>query len=511
MTFVTLGTQNFPFNRLLELVDRLVAEGVLQGEVFAQTGCSTYVPRHFAHVDFLAPADYNRHIAESDLVIAHAGVGTIMSCLSRHKKLIVVPRTEKHGEHVDDHQFEIAEEFARKGCLLAAETYDALREAVLAIPAADLQPYEKGSNRIEEKIDRFLQGQQCRVLMIGSDLSVKGGIVSVLKNYLSCDGWRTADISFVPTHVEGSPWKKIRFFLGGLKKIRRLLNTGAFRIVHIHVSERGSFTRKAIVLSLAKRKGCSVILHHHGAEFLEFYEQSSAKKKAWIRRIMEQADLNLVLSRRLVPIYSHLAPASQAECLYNVVAAPAQNQYSPDAREFTMLGRLSERKGTFALLDTIKFLDSRLAPDIRFNLCGDGDIDLVRERIEALQIGHRIAHLGWVDGKTKDEILRRTMAHVLFSNNEGLPMSILETMGRGIVNVSTRIAAIPEVITDGETGFLVEAGDCESLAQVLLRISSDTSLRRRISDNSFAYIAEELSLEAGIARLERIYQSLSNK
>ena len=510
MTFVTLGTQNFPFNRLLELIDRLVAEGVLRGEVFAQTGCSTYVPRHFAHVDFLPPDEYNRYIAQSELVIAHAGVGTIMSCLSRHKKLIVVPRTEKHGEHVDDHQFEIAEEFARKGYLLSANDYDDLKAAVLAIPTAPLLPYQKGSNTIEEKIDAFLRGQQCRVLMVGSDLSVKGGIVSVLKNYLSYDSWKTADITFVPTHVEGAAPKKLWFFLKSLGKIRRLLSAGAFRIVHIHVSERGSFTRKAIVLSLAKRRGCKVILHHHGAEFLDFYDHASAKKKAWIRRTMEQADLNLVLSRRLVPIYSRLAPDAEVACLYNVVPVPAQNQYDPDAREFTMLGRLSERKGTFALLETIRQLDSRLAPDIRLNLCGDGDIDLVRERIEALKIGHRIGHLGWVDGKTKDEILRRTMAHVLFSNNEGLPMAILETMGRGIVNVSTRIAAIPEVIIDGETGFLVEPGDCDALAEVLLRLSRDPALRRRISDNSFAYLTRELSLEAGIDRLEQRYRSLLN-
>ena len=508
MTFVTLGTQDFPFNRLLELVDRLVEEGVLQGEVFAQVGHSTYIPRNYSHVDFLNPADYSRRIGEADLIIAHAGVGTIMSCLSSRKKLIVVPRAKAHGEHVDDHQFEIAEEFAQKGYLLTAESYDALKSAVLSIPSMPLRLYEKGSNSIESKIDRFLQGRQHRVLMIGSDLSVKGGIVSVLKNYLSYEDWKEADISFVPTHVEGCPWKKIGFFLRSLGKIKRLLNTGAFDLVHIHVSERGSFTRKSIILRMAKKKHCKVILHHHGAEFLDFYQGSSDKKKQKIRRIMREADLNLVLSRRLVPIYRDISPAARVACLYNVVRTPGENQYAPEAREFTMLGRLAERKGTFALLETIQTIDKVLARDVKFNLCGDGDIDLVRERIEALQIEHRIGHLGWVDGKTKDEILGRTMAHVLFSYNEGLPMAILETMGRGIVNISTRVAAIPEVIMDGETGFLVEPGDKESLAKVLIRVSEDADLRKRISDNSFEYIVKEFSLEVGLRRVEQIYLEL---
>ena len=174
-----------------------------------------------------------------------------------------------------------------------------------------------------------------------------------------------------------------------------------------------------------------------------------------------------------------------------------------------MLGRLEERKGTFALLETLKAIDHDLAPDILFNLCGDGDIGKVRARIEELQLGHRIGHLGWAEGKTKDDTLDRTMAHVLFSNNEGLPMSILETMGRGIVNIATNIAAIPEVITDRVTGFLVEAGDKEKLADALLEVSRCDSLRNTVSENSFRYISEHFSIESGAHRLEQIYSRLS--
>lgn len=508
MTFITLGTQNFPFNRLLELVDRLVAEGVIKGEVFAQAGYSSYVPKHYSCVDFLGPDDYNRYITQADVIIAHAGVGTIMNCLSNRKKLIVVPRAKAYNEHVDDHQFEIAEEFTQKGYLLMAENYDELKAAVLAIPTVSIRKYEKGIHTVESKIDRFLHNRQHRVLMIGSDLSVKGGIVSVLKNYLGYDGWKDADISFVPTHIEGTPWKKVWFFLKALRKIKILLNTQVFDVVHIHISERGSFTRKSMILRMAKRKHCKVILHHHGAEFLDFYQASSTGKKKRISGIMAEADLNLVLSRRLIPIYKDISPDAQVACLYNVVRTPQSNQYSLDAREFTMLGRLAERKGTFALLETIKKIDSILDRGVTFNLCGDGDIERVKDRIRELQIEHRIGHLGWAEGKAKEEILQRTMAHVLFSYNEGLPMAILETMGCGIVNIATAVAAIPEVIADGETGFLVEPGDTDKLGQVLIKVSNDASLRRRISENAFACIAKDFSLAAGISKLEQMYRRL---
>jgi glycosyltransferase involved in cell wall biosynthesis len=90
-------------------------------------------------------------------------------------------------------------------------------------------------------------------------------------------------------------------------------------------------------------------------------------------------------------------------------------------------------------------------------------------------------------------------------------MAILETMGRGIVNISTSIAAIPEVITQGETGFLVEPGDREALGRILLRVSREPDLRRRISDNAFQRIRRDHSLESGVRLLEQIYFRLNGQ
>ena len=508
MIFLTLGTQDFQFNRLLEMVDRLVSEGVIRNQVLAQSGCSSHTPSHYRSVDFLDSEAFARHIREADFVIAHAGVGTIMNCIRSGKKLIVVPRDAQYKEHVDNHQYEIAEEFAAGGYLLCAKTYDELKSAVLGIHDFSPLPYQKGHNTIESKIRRFLDGTQRRVLMVGSDLSVKGGMVSVVRNLLSDGLWQHTELSYVPTHIEGSTLQKIRFFSKALVTLRRMLRTGAFQAVHIHVSERGSFTRKAMVLRLAKRYGCKVILHHHGAEFLDFYRNSSPGKQKKSSRILGEADVNLVLSRLLIPIYKEISPLAQVECLYNTVRPPKENRYSLSSRDITMLGRLEQRKGTFDLLEVIRKIDGTLDADIKFHLCGDGDLDRVREKISELQIAHRIGHLGWVEGHTKAQILDRTMAHVLFSYNEGLPMSILETMGCGIVNVATRVAAIPEVITDGVNGFLVEPGDRDGLARILVELSRSDSLRRQISDNAFACIAGEFSLESGIQKLEQLYERL---
>lgn len=509
MIFVTLGTQKFQFDRLLKTVDHLVQEGAIQEEVFAQTGFSTYKPKHFKAERFLNSSEFQNRISQADIIISHAGVGTIMQCLKMRKKIIVFPRDSQYKEHVDRHQFEIARYFAQKKYLLCAENAGELRECILKINNVLLRKYEQSENKIMGIIDSYLnEKKKIKVLMVGSDLSVKGGIVSVLKNYLGYKGWKNSDISFVATHIEGSAKTKIVFFLKGLLKVHQRLKKDSIDIVHIHVSERGSFIRKAFVLKLAKLHRCKVILHHHGAEFEDYYNQAKPWLKRYISNVLEAADVNIVLSERVISVIRNINPKANVEVLYNAVHVKEENQYQWSARDFTMLGRLEERKGTFDFLETIHAIDAKLFEDIKINLCGDGDLDKVKKAIKKLGLEHRIRHLGWIDDSQKQEIMQRTMCHVLFSYNEGLPMAILETMAFGIVNVSTNIASIPEVILDGETGFLLEPGDKQGLARILLEISTNGVLRKEISEKSHRFILKNFSLERSIECLEEIYEQL---
>ncbi len=509
MIFVTVGTQKYQFDRLLKMLDQLIEEGVIKGEIFAQTGFSTYLPKHYESKPFLSQNEFENEIQYAEIIISHAGVGAIMHCLKKEKKLIIVPRNPKYKEHIDGHQFEIAKAFSEKEYLLCAEDVKELRKAMQKIQTVDLKKYEVQESAIVDIIENYLTGFVNRnVLMVGSDLSVKGGIVTVIKNYLNCTMWKKTKLTFVATHKDGSAQEKCSFFLQGLRKIKNLIRKEKIQIVHIHVSERGSFIRKSIVLKIAKRLGCKVILHHHGAEFEHYYQEANKHLKKYIAKILTKADKNIVLSKSAVSLIRGIAPKAKIEVLYNAVLVPKKNPYQLTARDFTMLGRLAERKGTYELLETIQMIDEKLPKDIRFHLCGDGDLEKVKNRIKELGIEHRIGHIGWVDGKKKQEILQKTMCHVLFSYNEGLPMAILETMALGIVNVSTNVAAIPEVIRNRETGFLVKPRDKETLGKILLEISENEELRKEISEKSHEFMQKKFSLEKTVQDLEGIYERI---
>ena len=120
-----------------------------------------------------------------------------------------------------------------------------------------------------------------------------------------------------------------------------------------------------------------------------------------------------------------------------------------------------------------------------------------------------VSHIGWINAEDKEDFFSRTMINILPSYHEGLPMTILETMAYGIPNISTNIASIPEVIKNGENGYLIEPGDIESLKKYILLLISNKKKRTEISCEAKKTIDENFSIDKHINNLKKIYKSWS--
>jgi len=118
--FVTLGLDRKPFTRLLELIDEAVEVNLLSRESLVQRGHTPFFTTNFRIVDFLPFTEMLQAITEADLVITHAGVGSVLLCLNAGRIPLVMPREGKRGEHVDNHQIEFAEVMAGSGKARAA-------------------------------------------------------------------------------------------------------------------------------------------------------------------------------------------------------------------------------------------------------------------------------------------------------------------------------------------------------------------------------------------------------
>ena len=128
--FISVGTHPQQFNRLLQELDKLAGQGKISAEIFAQTGNSDYAPKNFKSEKFVGEANYNSKMKKADVVVSHGGAGTIINALRSGKKLVVVPRVKKFGEHTNDHQLDLAQALEKQGKCIAVYNISELGNAL---------------------------------------------------------------------------------------------------------------------------------------------------------------------------------------------------------------------------------------------------------------------------------------------------------------------------------------------------------------------------------------------
>lgn len=156
MIFVIVGSQKFPFERLIREMDRLAGTGGIKDEVVAQIGVSEYEPKNMKWYRFMDKENFDRHIEECSLLVTHAGEGSIMTGLLKKRKVIAVPRYERLGEHVSDHQLEIARALEKQNCIINIEDIANLEKTIAYIDKYQLDEYQSGRETIIKTICDFI-------------------------------------------------------------------------------------------------------------------------------------------------------------------------------------------------------------------------------------------------------------------------------------------------------------------------------------------------------------------
>ena len=142
MILVTVGSTNFKFDRLFRIIDELCKENVLDGkDIIAQTGVIDYKIQNYENFDFASKERLEEIGDKADLVICHAGTGTVTGALKKGKKVIVFPRLQRFLEHESDNQLELAEHFYESGHLLFATNKEELIKALEDIKTFAVKPF----------------------------------------------------------------------------------------------------------------------------------------------------------------------------------------------------------------------------------------------------------------------------------------------------------------------------------------------------------------------------------
>lgn len=157
MILVTLGTQDKSFERLLKAIEKQVKKGTIQEEVIVQAGYTKYSSDSMKIFDLVDPKKLDRLMKEARIIITHGGVGSILGALKYGKPVIAAARLSKYGEHTNDHQKQIVEEFEKEGYLLALRDFQKLDQFLLKCNTFKPKRYRSNNKNFVKIVEDYIE------------------------------------------------------------------------------------------------------------------------------------------------------------------------------------------------------------------------------------------------------------------------------------------------------------------------------------------------------------------
>ena len=346
-----------------------------------------------------------------------------------------------------------------------------------------------------------------RVLMIGPDRSVHGGISGVVNNYYDAGLDRMIDLCYVGTMVEGSKLKKLMQAAGAY--FRFLLKLPQYDIVHVNMASDSSYYRKSIFIRTAKACRKKIVIHQHGGNFPEFYgKELTERGRQSVRRVLLMGDAFLVLGTAWKDFFGSIIGRDRITVLPDAIRIPGQEDKRYGAHKILYLGRLCKTKGIGELLAVMPKLREQY-PDVHLYLAGIWE---ERElQAQALSLKEYVTDLGWIGGEEKQRYLRECDIFVMPSYFEGQSVSILEAMANACGIVASNTGGIPDMIIEGETGLFAVPKDTVTLAEGLFTLLADPELCRMLGENARRKAEAEFSIDNNMKQLLAIYEAISCK
>ena len=348
-----------------------------------------------------------------------------------------------------------------------------------------------------------------KVLMVGSETTVKGGMTTVVNSFLN-HSFSKYEIEYIPTHYNCGIIKNILSFFGNIIRLSKAIKEN--QIIHMHMSERGSCIRKYIVFKIAKKNNKKIIIHTHGAEFKEYYSNLSYNMKRRIIELLTGCDEVITLGENWNEYFKSLSSDIRCRILKNSVEI-APYKVSMDDKDFNILflAIIDKRKGIYDLIEAANKILKVYVGDkkINFIIAGTGkEEEEVKKIVKQYKLNNNFNFLGWIDGEKKKEVLKNTHLFVLPSYNEGLPVSILEAISYGIPVISTDVGSINEAVLNNFNGYLIEPGNIKELKCKINNIIENEELWIKFSNNSKQLCKQEFNSEEYFMNIEKIYDEL---
>lgn len=351
-----------------------------------------------------------------------------------------------------------------------------------------------------------------KVLMVGPSLLMKGGISTVLNNYKDASNVfnkHNVKIDFFKTINTNIKYKQIASFIYRLLLFSKIVKY--YDIVHIHVSSKGSFLRKNIIAKICIKNNIPYIVHLHGSEFKLFFNKLNKRKQEIVKNFFKNANYNLVLGDKwkefvggITSNYKNIIVLNNAVPQYEVINN--SERMREDFLTVGFLGQIGKRKGVFDLIECVDELLDDI--NVLVKIAGNGELEHLNQLISKTKDPSRFEVVGWIDALQKKDFFNSIDLLALPSYNEGLPMSILESMSYSKPIISTNVGSIEEAVINNKNGFIILPGDKQQLASAIKMFSIHPYLLNEMGNESRRIFEEKFLLGNHIQKLAKIYKEI---
>lgn len=343
-----------------------------------------------------------------------------------------------------------------------------------------------------------------KILTIGIDYRVVRGGVAAVENVYSTF---YQPFNHVATTVTNGQVKKLLVLCKAvLQFLYWMLFHPEIKILHVQGASNASFWRKRIFIYIAKWFDKKVVYHMHGGGFGDF----SRKHPQAVKRLLEKCDVVIALSDYWKSFFESELHFKNVVVVKNVIAEPVINPNKTTCFSLLFLGLLGQNKGIYDLLDCLNEHKSVFSGKLKLFVGGNGEISKVTQIISKYGLSDIVSFEGWVSGDKKIELLNKVDAYILPSYNEGLPISILEAMSYSLPIISTNVGGIPEILKNGENGFIMSPGDKDAMYRAILELMNNEKLRMDMGKASYSKVQEHMPVFVE-RQLNDLYRSLLNE
>ncbi len=347
-----------------------------------------------------------------------------------------------------------------------------------------------------------------KVVMIGADRSVKGGVSAVVNNLYQAGLDGRVDLTYIGTMVDGGkPRKLLQALWAFVRFVPALWGTD---LVHVNMAADASCFRKMIFIRTARFFGKKILIHEHGGDFEGFYKnRCDDRKRERIKKTLNLADLFVVLSDEWAKFFAAIVTPEKIRVLENAVPVPQNAKTDYSSHNVLFLGRLCREKGIGELLDAVPVIKEQV-PDFKLILGGFWEAGNESLKKQAESLKDAVFCPGWVSPKERERLFAECSIFVLPTWFEGQPVSLLEAMAAGLCCVASAVGGIPQIMKEG-TGVLIKPHDSRLLAQTLTGLLQEEERCKALGMSARAHVCSRYDIRNYVDRLTEYYREIKEE